>query len=197
MESDTTKQDVTDQKKFFQFHGESYHSFLECCKLHGVSYDAVRNYQKYHEITKEEALEHYISMDKAFLFRNVIYDDFFSCCKAYDISPNTVIYHEKNRKISRAEALEYVLSLRKKRSFPYQGKVFCTKLLYGTGDKEKQCIFQGKTTELFPAGSCCLPCACISGYFRMIENMTERTKDMLRKKKHQKNYCYPLKKFVS
>ena len=40
-----------------------------------------------HEITKEEALEHYISMDKAFLFRNVIYDDFFSCCKAYDISP--------------------------------------------------------------------------------------------------------------
>ena len=133
VESDTTKQDVTDQKKFFQFHGESYHSFLECCKLHGVSYDAVRNYQKYHEITKEEALEHYISMDKAFLFRNVIYDDFF-CCKAYDISPNTVIYHEKNRKISRAEALEYVLSLRKKRSFPYQGKVYpsvqscCTEL---------------------------------------------------------------------
>ena len=76
-QEDTTKQDVTDQKKFFQFHGESYHSFLECCKLHGVSYDAVRNYQKYHEITKEEALEHYISMDKAFLFRNVIYDDFF------------------------------------------------------------------------------------------------------------------------
>lgn len=128
------KQDVTDQKKFFQFHGESYHSFLECCKLHRVSYDAVRNYQKHHEITKEEALEHYISMDKAFLFRNVIYDDFFSCCKAYDISPNTVIYHEKNRKISRAEALEYVLSLRKKRSFPYQGKVYpsvqscCTEL---------------------------------------------------------------------
>ena len=30
----------------------------------------------------------------------------------------------------------------------------------------------------------------------MIENMTERTKDMLRKKKHQKNYCYPLKKFI-
>ena len=81
VESDTTKQDVTDQKKFFQFHGESYHSFLECCKLHGVSYDAVRNYQKYHEITKEEALEHYISMDKAFLFRNVIYDDFFLAAK--------------------------------------------------------------------------------------------------------------------
>lgn len=101
----------------FEYKGVAYQSFTSCCRQLGLDSYTVIAYMRYHNISKEEALELYLynppSQCESFVFRGVTYKSFTSCCRRLRINNSTVSKYAKKHNISKEEALEYYLEKKK------------------------------------------------------------------------------------
>lgn len=114
------------KKRQFIFQNVAYKSFSFCCRQHG--FDSPGNiiaYAKRHQVSRQDALEHYITLKKEpFIFHDKIYCRLSECCKEYEINESSVQSYMYRTGLSYADALEYYISLYKKREFCWNGIVY-------------------------------------------------------------------------
>lgn len=105
----------------FKFRNKWYTSFKECCLEYNLPYQGVVFYHNKHNISKQDALEHYLFIKQGkFQFRGKWYKSCIACCKKYDLNINAITNYSRRHKISKQEAIEFYLKRAHNEQYTYQ-----------------------------------------------------------------------------
>ena len=88
----------------------------------------MNEYAIYHNVSKQEALEHCLTNETIFVFRGVKYKSFAECCKVYGFHRTTIYkYIDKmrsDRELTKQEALEHCIKKGIQTSFNFRGQEY-------------------------------------------------------------------------
>lgn len=114
----------SDYYKQFRFHafGHTWNSIKACCKHYNVCYSSMFSYRNRHGCTTEEAITHYINLQKKgiFYFKKIKWTDLYSCCVFYGLNYKSLQSYMWSNHVTQMEALQHYYDHHISSSFKFQ-----------------------------------------------------------------------------